>query len=321
MVTSKISLVETSHLQEFFGHNDSNIKVLERIYKVKISTRGSEFYITGLPSENQEVCVILEKLLNLAKSGYMADEKDIKFIARILKEDKQVNLESIFLKQIEVPRKKGSIRPRSLAQKIYLDSIQEYGVVFGIGPAGTGKTYLAMAMAVASFIKKEVNRIILVRPAVEAGESLGYLPGDLYEKVSPYFRPLYDALYDMIPAERANRLIEKDIIEIAPLAYMRGRTLNDAFIILDEAQNTTPEQMKMFLTRLGFNSKAVVTGDVTQIDLPFNRKSGLLEIQNILVDVEGVKFVYFSEIDIVRHELVQRIICAYQKYYEINNKE
>ncbi len=240
--------------------------------------------------------------------------------AEIEGEVTQDSIRDYFLNNIPVSSKKKFIVPRSEGQKEYIEAIRKNDLVIAIGPAGTGKTYLAMAMAVNALVKKQVSRIILARPAVEAGERLGFLPGDLYEKVNPYLRPLYDALFDMMEADRASRLMDKGIIEIAPLAFMRGRTLNDSFIILDEAQNTTSEQMKMFLTRLGFNSKAVITGDITQIDLPPEKVSGLVEAEEILRGVEGVRFVYFSERDVVRHKLVQRIIRAYEEYEKSRNK-
>jgi phosphate starvation-inducible PhoH-like protein len=230
-------------------------------------------------------------------------------------------LKELFQSNIPVSSKKKFILPRSEAQRQYIEAIKQYDMVIGIGPAGTGKTYLAMAMAINALLNKQVSRIILARPAVEAGEKLGFLPGDLYEKVNPYLRPLYDALFDMMEAEKAHRLIEKGIIEIAPLAFMRGRTLNDSFIILDEAQNTTSEQMKMYLTRLGFNSKTVITGDITQIDLPPGKISGLVETKKILKDIKGVQFVYFSEKDVVRHRLVQEIIKAYEKFEKSRNSK
>jgi len=254
--------------------------------------------------------------------------EDLKFVIKAIDDPEteiegsvaQDSIRDYFLNNIPVSSKKKFIVPRSEGQKEYIEAIKKNDLVIAIGPAGTGKTYLAMAMAINAFVKKKVSRIILARPAVEAGERLGFLPGDLYEKVNPYLRPLYDALFDMMEVERASRLMDKGIIEIAPLAFMRGRTLNDSFIILDEAQNTTSEQMKMFLTRLGFNSKAVITGDVTQIDLPPEKVSGLIEAEEILRDVEGVRFVYFSERDVVRHKLVQRIIRAYEEYEKSRNK-
>jgi len=237
----------------------------------------------------------------------------------MISDDRNVSLEDVFLDAVYVSAKKKVITPKSLAQKRYIDAMRKHDLVIGIGPAGTGKTYLAMAMAVASLMKQEVDRIVLTRPAVEAGEKLGFLPGDIAEKVNPYLRPLYDALHDMMDFERASRLVERGIIEVAPLAFMRGRTLNDSFVILDEAQNTGSDQMKMFLTRLGFHSKAVITGDITQVDLPENKVSGLIEVQGILKKIEGIAFVYFSDKDVVRHPLVQDIVKAYEAY-EKNGK-
>jgi phosphate starvation-inducible PhoH-like protein len=231
----------------------------------------------------------------------------------VLSGNDRVNLKDIFLDRVYITSKKSAVTPKNLAQKEYIDAIRKYDIVFGIGPAGTGKTYLAMAMAVAALSKGMVSRIILTRPAVEAGEALGFLPGDLAEKVDPYLRPLYDALHDMMRFEKVAALMQKGVIEVAPIAFMRGRTLNDSFIILDEAQNTTSEQMKMFLTRIGFSSKAVITGDITQIDLPSDRTSGLIESKNILQDINGIKFVFFSKKDVVRHKLVQEIIRAYEE--------
>ena len=255
---------------------------------------------------------ILKQLYGLLKDNYPIYPTDVDYAVRILSEDDRVDLKTIFLDTVYVTSKKRSVMPKSLAQKEYIDAIRNYDMVFGIGPAGTGKTYLAMAMAVAALSKGIVNRIILTRPAVEAGEALGFLPGDLAEKVDPYLRPLYDALHDMMRFEKVLNLTEQGVIEVAPLAFMRGRTLNDSFIILDEAQNTTSEQMKMFLTRTGFSSKAVITGDITQIDLPAEKPSGLIEAKNILQDIDGIKFVFFSKIDVVRHGLVQKIIKAYE---------
>jgi phosphate starvation-inducible PhoH-like protein len=240
----------------------------------------------------------------------------VDYAVRILSGDISANLNKIFLDKVYISSHKKVITPKSINQKGYIDGIRRFDIVFGIGPAGTGKTYLAMAMAISSLVKKEVNRVVLARPAVEAGEHLGFLPGDLYEKVNPYLRPLYDALHDMMDFESASRLIQRGIIEVAPLAFMRGRTLNDAFVILDEAQNATSDQMKMFLTRLGYSSKAVITGDVTQIDLPEGKTSGLIEARSLLKDVKGIKFIYFSRDDVIRHPLVQEIIDAYEKMEE-----
>ncbi len=238
-----------------------------------------------------------------------------------MSEGQTTSVKDLFLNNIPVSSKKRFIIPKTETQRQYIEAIRNHDIVIGIGPAGTGKTYLAMAMAINAFLKKQVSRIVLARPAVEAGEKLGFLPGDLYEKVNPYLRPLYDALFDMMEAEKAGKLVDRGIIEIAPLAFMRGRTLNDSFIILDEAQNTTSEQMKMYLTRLGFNSKTVITGDITQIDLPHGKASGLIEVEKILSGVEGIKFVYFSEKDVVRHKLVQEIVRAYERYEKRSPEE
>ncbi len=256
---------------------------------------------------------MLKQLYGLLKGGWPIYPTDVDYAVRILSGKPNADLESIFKDQVFISSKKKVITPKTVNQKAYIDGIRRYDIVFGIGPAGTGKTYLAMAMAVSYLMKKAVRRVVLARPAVEAGEHLGFLPGDLHEKVNPYLRPLYDALHDMMDFESASRLLQQGIIEVAPLAFMRGRTLNDAFVILDEAQNATSEQMKMFLTRLGFSSKAVITGDVTQTDLPVGKTSGLIEAQRILEGIEGIRFVYFSRDDVIRHPLVQEIIEAYAK--------
>ncbi|OGW43200.1 MAG: hypothetical protein A2Y66_06250, partial [Nitrospirae bacterium RBG_13_41_22] len=253
--------------------------------------------------------------------GYNLNPEDIRYAIRSTSEGEYTSVKDLFLNNIPVSSKKRFIIPKTETQRRYIDAIKNYDIVIGIGPAGTGKTYLAMAMAIHAFLKKQISRIVLARPAVEAGERLGFLPGDIYEKISPYLRPLYDALLDMMEAEKAGKLIERGIIEIAPLAFMRGRTLNDSFVILDEAQNTTSEQMKMYLTRLGFNSKTVITGDVTQIDLPTGKTSGLIEAERILSDIEGIKFIYFSEKDVVRHKLVQEIVKAYERYEKRSTEE
>jgi phosphate starvation-inducible PhoH-like protein len=257
---------------------------------------------------------VLRQLYGLLKSGYPVYGPDVDQAVAILAADPKADLRRVFLDTVYVTAKKRAVTPKSPAQKAYIDAMRESDMVFGIGPAGTGKTYLAMAMAIASLTKGLVNRIILTRPAVEAGEALGFLPGDLAEKVDPYLRPLYDALHDMVRFERASSLIQQGVIEVAPLAFMRGRTLNDAFVILDEAQNTTGEQMKMFLTRIGFNSKAVITGDITQTDLPEGKVSGLVQSIEILKPIDSIRFIYFSKQDVVRHRLVQAIIQAYEDH-------
>lgn len=299
-----------------FGVHSDNLRRIAKTIGVKISAKGNAITILGDPLEVQLSKQVLNDLYGLLKKGYPLFPNDIDYAIRMLSDDRSVNLEDIFLDTVYISARKRVITPKSLAQKRYIDAIRKYDLVIGIGPAGTGKTYLAMAMAVASLMKQEVERIVLTRPAVEAGEKLGFLPGNMYEKVNPYLRPLYDALHDMMDFDRASRLIEKGVIEVAPLAFMRGRTLNDSFVILDEAQNTGPEQMKMFLTRMGFSSKAVITGDITQVDLPDNKVSGLIEIQGILRGIEGIEFVYFSDRDVVRHPLVQDIIKAYERAEE-----
>jgi phosphate starvation-inducible protein PhoH and related proteins len=298
-------------LRSLLGEHDRNIKLLEKFEPVKISVRGNLLSITGEQIAVDLVHNLILQLYALLEKGYPIYPADIDYAHRILSSSSSTNIEKIFLDTVFISSKKRAITPKSIAQKLYIDLIRNYDIVFAIGPAGTGKTYLAMAMAVSSLLDRKVNRIVLARPAVEAGERLGFLPGDLAEKVNPYLRPLYDALFDMIDFDKATALIHKGVIEVAPLAFMRGRTLNDSFVILDEAQNTTSEQMKMFLTRLGFGSKAVITGDITQIDLPHDRISGLIEAERILKKVRDIKFVRFSEIDVVRHPLVQDVIRAY----------
>ena len=307
----KISFTDNNLLRSLLGEHDRNIKLLENFEPVKISVRGNLLSIAGEQVAVDLVHNLILQLHVLLEKGYPIYPADIDYAHRILSSNGSTNLEKIFLDTVFISSKKRSITPKSIAQKIYIDLIRNYDIVFAIGPAGTGKTYLAMAMAVSALLDKKVNRIVLARPAVEAGERLGFLPGDLAEKVNPYLRPLYDALFDMIDFDKASALIHKGVIEVAPLAFMRGRTLNDSFVSLDEAQNTTSEQMKMFLTRLGFGSKAVITGDITQIDLPHDKISGLIEAEAILKKVRDIKFVHFSEIDVVRHPLVQDVIRAY----------
>ena len=299
-----------------FGTHSENLRRVARTIGVRINAKGNVLTIQGEEIDVQLAKRVLNDLYGLLKKGYPLYPADVDYAIRIVLDDRNVKLEDIFLDTVYISSRKRVITPKSLAQKRYIDCMRKHDLVIGIGPAGTGKTYLAMAMAVAFLMKQEVERIVLTRPAVEAGEKLGFLPGDIAEKVNPYLRPLYDALHDMMEFERASRLMEKGVIEVAPLAFMRGRTLNDSFVILDEAQNTGSEQMKMFLTRLGFGSKAVITGDITQIDLPENKVSGLIEVQGILKGIEGIEFVYFSEKDVVRHPLVQDIIKAYEKVDE-----
>ena len=298
--------------RSLFGEQNRHIQQIADALDIQINVRGNRVTVQGDAITSRLVEKLLKELYGLIEEGYPVYESDIDYAISILSSDDRVKLKDIFLDTVYITSQKRPITPKGLAQKKYIDAIRKFDIVFSIGPAGTGKTYLAMAMAVSLLSKGHVNRIILTRPAVEAGESLGFLPGDLYEKVNPYLRPLYDALHDMMRYEKASRLIEQGAIEVAPLAFMRGRTLNDSFVILDEAQNTTPEQMKMFLTRLGFSSKAVITGDITQIDLPDGKVSGLVQAQAILQDIEGIRFVLFSKKDVVRHRLVQDIIKAYE---------
>ncbi len=298
--------------KQLFGEHNSNLQRIADALEVKINARGNTLFIQGDTIAANLVQNILKQLYGLLIDNYPLYPNDIDYAVRVLSEDDSLNLKDIFMDTVFITSKKHSITPKSRTQKEYIDAMRKYDMVFGIGPAGTGKTYLAMAMAVASLSKGVVSRIILTRPAVEAGEALGFLPGDLTEKVDPYLRPLYDALHDMMHFEKVSSLMRRGVIEVAPLAFMRGRTLNDSFVILDEAQNTTSEQMKMFLTRIGFSSKAVITGNITQTDLPTDKTSGLIETKNILQGIDGIKFVFFSKIDVVRHRLVQEIIKAYE---------
>jgi phosphate starvation-inducible protein PhoH and related proteins len=311
----KISLPQAG-IETLYGAHDGNLKHIESLLNVQIRTQGDELIVEGDRPAEHRVERIFDQLTNLMAEGYELKNGDVKTAAQLVAEDPTVNLRDYFLRdgQKQPEGTKRRVNPKSTNQRRYLDAIERFDIVFGVGPAGTGKTYLAMAQAVSYLLAKKVSRIILARPAVEAGEKLGFLPGDLQAKVNPYLRPLYDALYDMMDTERANRLVERGTIEVAPIAFMRGRTLNDAFVILDEAQNTTSEQMKMFLTRLGFGSKAVVTGDITQIDLPQPRSSGLVEALKIVKDIEGIGFIYFDDRDVVRHKLVQQIVKAYDAF-------
>jgi len=307
-----IALEDSSEAQNLFGHQDANLKLIETSFDTRIIARGCNLEIIGEKQEAEKVARVFEELLNLSRSGNTINIDDVKYTIRMIKGGRELDLGEIASEGIHVFSNK-VIRPKTKGQKLYVGAMRKYDLVFGIGPAGTGKTYLAMAMAVSALKRGEIGRMILTRPAVEAGERLGFLPGDILAKVDPYLRPLYDALYDMMPMDKIEAFMEKSIIEVAPLAFMRGRTLNNSFVILDEAQNTTSEQMKMFLTRLGFDSRAVVTGDVTQVDLPTDKRSGLLEAQSILNGVDGISFSHLTSEDVVRHELVQRIIEAYEK--------
>jgi phosphate starvation-inducible PhoH-like protein len=317
---SRLTFSDIELARQLFGEFNSNLQRIADALDVSINARGNTVFIQGDSIASSLAKNILNQLYGLLENSYPIYPSDVDYAVRILSEDDRIKLKDIFLDTVYVTSKKRSVIPKSLAQKEYIDAIRSSDMVFGIGPAGTGKTYLAMAMAVAALSKSEVDRIILTRPAVEAGESLGFLPGDLAEKVDPYLRPLYDALHDMMRFEKVSNLTDQGVIEVAPLAFMRGRTLNDSFIILDEAQNTTSEQMKMFLTRLGFNSKAVITGDITQIDLPVDKPSGLVEAKNILQGIEGIEIVFFSKKDVVRHGLVQEIIKAYEDLDASKNK-
>jgi len=312
--TQRLTLAPEVDLGALLGRNDENLRLLEAELALRIVARGNEITLRGNEQQVARAARIVEELLARIGAGLPVQASDVRAALRVLADDADADLKSIFLDAIPVPSRKKQITPKTLNQKRYVEAIRGHDIVVGIGPAGTGKSYLAMAMAVSALTRREVSRIILTRPAVEAGERLGFLPGDMYEKVHPYLRPLYDALYDMMEPEKAATMTERGAIEIAPLAYMRGRTLNDAFIVLDEAQNTTSEQMKMFLTRLGFNSRMVITGDITQVDLPSTRASGLIEIQSVLKQIMGIRFVYFTEKDVVRHELVSEIVRAYDEW-------
>jgi len=304
-----------------FGSFDENIKMIEKEFSVSVISRGSELKVTGEAENVSRASKAIQGLLTLINKGETLSEQNVRYVISLVGEGAEDKLESMSSDCICISAKGKPIKPKTLGQKRYTQAIRDNTIVFGVGPAGTGKTYLAVAMAVTAFRQKQINRIILTRPAVEAGEKLGFLPGDLQQKVDPYLRPLYDALFDMLGAESFQKYQERGSIEVAPLAYMRGRTLDDSFIILDEAQNTTREQMKMFLTRLGFNSKMVITGDVTQVDLPDGKKSGLVEVIKILKNIDDIDTVRFSEKDVVRHRLVQDIVKAYEKNEQRNNQE
>ena len=313
MIQHKIQ-IPSELLSSIFGTFDSNIRKIEDEYKVSIVNRGDDVVISGEEGGVLKAKTVVNALINLAKSGQIIEEQNVNYIVSETNDNNATQLNDINDDFICLTMNGRALRPKTLGQKKYVDSIRKNTIVFGVGPAGTGKTYLAMAMAITAFKNNEVNRIILTRPAIEAGENLGFLPGDLQQKVDPYLRPLYDALYEIMGAENFARNMEKGAIEVAPLAYMRGRTLDNSFIVLDEAQNTTPEQMKMFLTRIGYGSKAVVTGDTTQIDLPRGKNSGLIESTKILKNIEDIAICNLTNKDVVRHPLVQKIIAAYEKF-------
>src|SRR5918997_939677 len=306
-------------IETLFGVHDQNIKYLESLLDVRVNARGQDLSIDGDPKDVAVAERIVEEFAALFQEGKTFTDRELREAFAQIAEDRAYSLRDYFTKARFNPAGKKQVAPKSGNQRRYIEAIQANDIVFGIGPAGTGKSYLAVAMAVQALTQKQVSRIVLARPAVEAGERLGFLPGDLQEKVDPYLRPLYDALFDLMDPERVGKLLEKRIIEVAPLAFMRGRTLADAFIILDEAQNTTSEQMKMFLTRIGFGSKAVITGDVTQIDLPTGKRSGLVEAERVLSGVEDIEFIYFTEKDVVRHRLVQMIVRAYEEHSTKSN--
>jgi phosphate starvation-inducible PhoH-like protein len=310
----KKSIGVSPNIETFFGPRDENVRLLEDSLNISIDLRSNSIDLEGAPRDVARAEQVFADYESLQRSGFTFNNGDLNSMVRVLTTDPNATLRGLAEAGRQRSFGRRTVQPKSGNQRRYLDAIENHDMVFGIGPAGTGKTYLAVAMAISALLAKRVNRIILARPAVEAGERLGFLPGTLQDKIDPYLRPLYDALYDMLDPEKVDRYLEKSVIEIAPIAFMRGRTLNDSFVILDEAQNTTSEQMKMFVTRLGFNSKAVITGDVTQIDLPNARRSGLLEAIDVLKNVEGLAFVHFDEGDVVRHHLVQRIVRAYDEH-------
>ena len=320
MIEKTIDIDRMEQAVQLFGSFDENIKELEKEYGVTILSRGTDIKVSGDAEGVYNACKAIDALLSLVEKGEVINDQRVRYVMDLVRDGSSEQVAKIAGDVICITAKGRPLKPKTLGQKKYVESIRANTVTLGSGPAGTGKTYLAVAMAVQAFKAHEINRIILTRPAVEAGEKLGFLPGDLQNKVDPYLRPLYDALFDMLGAETFQKYQEKGNIEVAPLAYMRGRTLDDSFIILDEAQNTTPEQMKMFLTRLGFNSKAVITGDITQIDLPDSKKSGLIEAQRVLREVEDIAIVTFTEKDVVRHKIVQDIIKAYERYYNKNKR-
>lgn len=321
VIKKDIFIKNKDELRELFGKYDENIKLINKYFSVKISTQNdSKLVITGIKREVNSSSKIIEGLLSIIREGHPLSMSQVKYHIEMTKKKQPLDWKSLYKDVIYVFKKEKEIRPKTLGQKKLIDAVKKNEIVFAVGPAGTGKTYLAVAMALSALKNEEVSRIILVRPAVEAGESLGYLPGDLLEKIDPYFRPLYDAMYEMMPAEKFQKYMERGIIEIAPLAYMRGRTLNDSFIILDDAQNTTLGQMRMFLTRFGFGSKVIINGDITQVDLPRKENSGLIKVAKILKNIDGIEFIYLTDQDVVRHRLVQEIIRAYEREDSQNRK-
>ncbi len=312
-VTENFAVANYHKARNLFGNLDKNIKIIEDKLDVKLIARGSEIKVEGEEPRVDIALRALEEMTKLIEEGDTISERQVKYIIELLQKDSDIDFSNIFNEVIQVNHKGREIKPQTVGQKVYIEAMKRSDIVFSIGPAGTGKTYLAVVMAVKNLLNHRVDRIVLTRPAIEAGEELGFLPGDMQDKVDPYLRPLYDSLFDVLGPEKVKEYLEKDIIEVAPLAYMRGRTLDDSFIILDEAQNTTTEQMKMMLTRIGFNSRAVITGDITQIDLPYSQTSGLGEVEKILKGIEGIDFIYLDETDVVRHNLVRKIITAYEE--------
>jgi phosphate starvation-inducible PhoH-like protein len=319
-IEKTIEFDRIEHAINVFGNYDENVSILEDAFNVKILSRDDEIKIAGHTDGVLKAYSVISHLKALAVKGDIITKQNVRYFVQLADENQLDKIKDSLVDYVCLTARGRQIKAKTLGQKVYIDAIKNNSIVFGIGPAGTGKTFLAVAMAVTAFKNKEVNRIIITRPAVEAGEKLGFLPGDLQNKVDPYLRPLYDALHEIMGVENYQKYLEKGMIEVAPLAYMRGRTLDDSFIILDEAQNTTPEQMKMFLTRIGFGSKSVITGDITQIDLPGDKKSGLKEVMKVLKGIQGIEFIQLSDKDVVRHELVQKIIKAYEKFDNEKNR-
>jgi phosphate starvation-inducible protein PhoH and related proteins len=314
VIERELSLNDYQNVRCLLGNQDNNLKIMEKDLDIKLLVRGNSIKIIGQQDQVNKAIEILSQLINITSADRILTEREVKYAIELLQRNNNIDLGEIYNEVLQVNYRGKKIKVKTLGQKLYIEAIKNFDIVFAIGPAGTGKTYLAMVMAVKFFLNKEVNRIVLTRPAIEAGEKLGFLPGNMQDKVDPYLRPLYDALYDIMGPDKVSQFLERDIIEVAPLAYMRGRTLDDSFVILDEAQNTTPEQMKMFLTRIGYNSHAVVTGDITQIDLPQDKNSGLNQVRKILNNIKGIEFIYLTKQDVVRHELVKEIIKAYERY-------